>query len=309
MRSSQKSVRWLWSLVLIFALLLATRVITISSEITDYCAGVVSYPVLWVQQRLVAPFKRWQDQRRALHEVSALVAKYEAEYSRLLAAYVAVVGTEAYQRESAAVAQFAERYRVAAPDKQGTNVPLIAHIMLREISDTSHSFLLDCGAQRGVELDMVAVVHNCLVGRVSEVYPYHCRVTLVTDRHSKVPALCAATGAHGIYEGVQQLATAQLAFVSHLQQLQIGDLVISSGDGLVYPKGFALGKVASFALDAQGLTYRVTVEPLLDIRDVEFCCLVRKGTEYLGAHEVPTTEAVTAIQGKTAPEPSSEAVS
>jgi len=106
-------------------------------------------------------------------------------------------------------------------------------------------------------------------------------VTLITDQTSKIPVVCTQTGSQGILEGLNKLDVANLSFVSHLQTMVKDDLILSSGDGLVYPKGFAAGRIVDFSLNANnGLIYLVTVKPLAPLRDIRFCCLLSKGTFY-----------------------------
>jgi cell shape-determining protein MreC len=61
--------------------------------------------------------------------------------------------------------------------------------------------------------------------------------------------------------------------VSHLDTLKEGDLVISQGEGLIFPRGFGLGRVKSYELD--GVQYHVTIEPLLDVSTLTFCLLLK----------------------------------
>jgi rod shape-determining protein MreC len=72
----------------------------------------------------------------------------------------------------------------------------------------------------------------------------------------------------------------QTAFmhVSHLAQLKEDDLIISNGKGLIFPRGFGLGRISAFHED--GLHYAVTVKPLLDLSTIDYCYLIKKGDEF-----------------------------
>lgn len=150
----------------------------------------------------------------------------------------------------------------------------IAQILARHFSDHSQYYYLDMGSNSGIETDMIVVYNNCLIGKVTEVYPWYCRVVLITDKSCKVAAYCDTTKARGIHEGVNQERNAMLKFVSHLAPIQIGDMILSSGEGLVFPRGFALGKVKSSSLD--GLYQQVDVEPLVDFEKIEYCLVLAK---------------------------------
>ena len=65
-----------------------------------------------------------------------------------------------------------------------------------------------------------------------------------------------------------------MRYVSHLEAVNVGDDVFSSGEGLVFPKGFALGKVT--AADKGDLFYTITIQPALDFQALRYCTLVAK---------------------------------
>jgi rod shape-determining protein MreC len=134
---------------------------------------------------------------------------------------------------------------------------------------------IDRGASKGVQPNMVALYKNCLIGRVSEVYPSYSKVLLITDKTCKIAALCGTTKSSGIHEGLNKKDYCTLNYVSHLCTLEEGELVISSGEGLVFPQGFGLGKIKSFT--RKGLFYDVVIEPLVDLKNIEYVYIIQKG--------------------------------
>ena len=60
----------------------------------------------------------------------------------------------------------------------------------------------------------------------------------------------------------------KLDFVSHLEPLVRDELVLTSGDGLLFPEGPALGTIAQFSLHDQGFLYDVHVKPLYQLDDI-----------------------------------------
>jgi len=63
------------------------------------------------------------------------------------------------------------------------------------MSENAQFILVDGGSRQGVKKDMVALHNNCLIGRVDDVYPWYCKICLITDPACKVAAYCAKTGA------------------------------------------------------------------------------------------------------------------
>ena len=153
---------------------------------------------------------------------------------------------------------------------------VIAQILLKQFSPQAHFFLLDAGKNKHIEKDMIAVFYNKLVGKVTQVYPGYCKVLLITDPLCKVAAKTLRTNIRGIHEGTFSLETTRITYMSHLVNLEIDDLVVTSGEGLVFPQGFVIGTIASFAI--KGLEYQVSVKPVLDLQALTYCTLLQKGS-------------------------------
>lgn len=155
-------------------------------------------------------------------------------------------------------------------------VSALTHIIFRHFSEGGHFFLIDRGSVKGVTLDMIAVYKNCLVGRVVEVHPYYSKVALITDKSCTLAAYCSATGTAGIHQGMNDDAVTTLEHVSHLHPVKNQDLILSSGEGLVFPRGFALGTVQYNAIH-EGVYHVIRLKPLLDFHALNYCYLLHKG--------------------------------
>ncbi len=59
--------------------------------------------------------------------------------------------------------------------------------------------------------------------------------------------------------------------------MQKNDLVISSGQGMVFPRGFGLGRIRYFTAD--GVNYTTRLSPLLNLKKLDYCYLLQKGEE------------------------------
>jgi rod shape-determining protein MreC len=238
----------------------------------DYMIAHIAYPGMYVMRYITDAGKKLLQHRRSLDELGAALAESQEQIARLTEEVIALRSTHIYLDELREVRAFRYRY--------STDWMLSAQVVGRIISPQAHIIMLDRGVRHGVVRDMVAVYHNGIVGRVTEVYPWWCKVTLMTDRLSKIPAVCSATKTTGIFEGVNELGIGTLSYVSHLLPLEDGDLVITSGDGLVYPRGFAIGHIASIRQDSDKLQYHVTIKPLFNPYELRMCYLIARGAEY-----------------------------
>lgn len=161
-------------------------------------------------------------------------------------------------------------------DRYKTDTGRIAHVLVKNF-DGEHYFLIDAGSKQGIKRDMVAVYKDSLVGRVVEVYPSYCKVLLITDPHCKVAAVCSQTGTKGIHEGLGNTQFTALGYVDPQQPIKEGDLVLSSGEGMLFPYGYALGTIQSFEND--GHSYTISVEPSVNVKRLDYVYIVPQGTE------------------------------
>src|SRR3989338_696093 len=149
----------------------------------------------------------------------------------------------------------------------------IVQVIVKNFSPHEHSCLIGAGERDGVKEDMVAVYKNCLLGRVTQVFSTYSKVLLLTDKSCTVAGYCFKTRATGIYSGAHQ-DPAEFKYVSHLQKVREGDNIISSGQGVIYPAGLGLGTVQN--VKQNGVNYDITVQPLIDISQVDYCILLQK---------------------------------
>lgn len=150
----------------------------------------------------------------------------------------------------------------------------IGQIIARHFSDESHYYLLDVGAKDGIEKDMIVLYNNNLIGKVTDVYPWYSKVALITDHSCKVAACCAQSRAQGIAQGENDASITSLRYVDQLVKVKEGELVLSSGQGMIFPAGFALGKVTGSCAD--GLYQSVLVQPLCNLQEISYCLVMNR---------------------------------
>jgi len=106
----------------------------------------------------------------------------------------------------------------------------------------SNTRLADVGADQGVMEGNPVLSEHGLVGRVIGVAPSMSRILLLTDVDSRVPVLIARTNARAILTG-DGGPTPKLAYLRTHDAPQVGDRVLTSGDGGVIPRGLPVGTV------------------------------------------------------------------
>ncbi len=246
------------------------RLLFMTSGSIEHFASACVYPFLKAQHSVSSSVQAWQERSRMRKELEVLVVSYHEEIEKLKTQLIETQALVDYAQATAEVRSFVDRYK--------TPTAILGQVLLKNFDPSDHFYLIDKGSKDGVEQDMVAVFKNCLVGRVSEVYPYYSKIMLVTDKQCKVAAYCSKNGVQGIHEGENSLEKSHVNFVNHLEVIYAHDLVISSGEGLIFPRGFALGTIEKFEPD--GFNYVIAIKPSLDLSTLPFCYLIQKGASY-----------------------------
>ena len=135
-----------------------------------------------------------------------------------------------------------------------------ARVIGYSADDWSATATIDKGSADGVAVDEPVVDGTGVVGQVTSVAANSATVRLLADPSTGVSAVVQSSGATGILTGSVD-GTLRLRYVSSQSDVSVGDVVVTSGLGGVYPRGLALGTVASCTSTASGQYYEITVRP------------------------------------------------
>lgn len=251
---------------LIFLFFVAQRLLFFHPSLVESTMSVILYPFVSAQQRLSSPVVGALQSIEQYHTIAAQYEELKKDYEYLQAQHIQLLAEQHFIQTTSEIMQFAQRYQ--------TDQLLLAHIMLRSSIPDNQFLLVDAGSSAGVQRDMVAVYQNSIIGRVIECYPLYSKVVLLTDPRSHIAAVTATTNAKGIVEGTGNAHSISLNFVNHMDAITIGDLVLTSGQGTIFPQGFALGTIV--AAEVQGVQHIITVEPSVNVDDIEYCYLMKK---------------------------------
>lgn len=135
-----------------------------------------------------------------------------------------------------------------------------ARIIGTSTDSWSRTVTIDKGSADGIAQNMPVANSGGIIGQVTEVAANSATVRLLTDENSSISAMVQESRAQGMLEG-QPDGTLRLSYVDAAADVQVGDLVVTSGLGGVFPKGLLLGTVSSVEKADNALYYTIVVEP------------------------------------------------
>lgn len=162
-----------------------------------------------------------------------------------------------------------ERLRDFLNFRNGSGLDVLAaEVVGKDPSPWFRTFIVNRGRGDGISVGMPVVVPDGIVGQVIEVSGSYAKVLLITDRMSGVDALVQRTRARGVVDGTGS-AACSLSYALRRNDIEDGDIVVTSGLDRVYPKGLRIGQVASVARDDAGIFQEVAVLPFVDFERIE----------------------------------------
>ena len=145
---------------------------------------------------------------------------------------------------------------------------LTTRVIGHDAAGLSRTLVVDQGSAAGVAKGAAVLAPEGIVGQVFQVSPHAARVLLVSDHNSGVDAVVQRTRGRGIVEGTAD-GRCGLKFVKRTEDLQVGDLVVSSGLDGIFPRGLPIGHIQAVDKQGQGLFQYAQIEPAVDAERLE----------------------------------------
>lgn len=148
-------------------------------------------------------------------------------------------------------------------------IPMLpSEVVGLDVKPWFRSVLVDRGAAHGVRAGNPVITAEGVVGLVTATSRHAAKTMLLLDRQSAIDGIVQRSRARGIVRGrgTDQL---EFEFVVRGGDVQLGDVVITSGLGGVYPKGLRVGEVVEISDPAGGLLQTARLQPAVDFGRLE----------------------------------------
>lgn len=149
--------------------------------------------------------------------------------------------------------------------------PRATFITAPVVADTSSSFVRSlivlAGSDAGVAKGQAAITGAGLAGRVLEVGGRSARILLLTDINARVPVVAERSRDQAVLAG-RNSELPELLYLPRDSDLKVGDRLVTSGQGGVFPAGIPVGEVVA---NANG---RVEVRPYVDFSRLEMLRII-----------------------------------
>ena len=262
----KKTVSWAGIVLLFF--FVTQRTFFFKKGFLENLSTTIAYPALRISSFISEHAKKIARKKKTYHELYTTHTLLQNDFDALFQEVIMLRATIRHHNLTHELENFRQRYKL-------DNAHL-CKILVKNLVEDEHYFLVNQGSRDGILKNMVAIYKLQILGKVTAVYPCYSKITLITDRSCKIASFTNTTNAKGIAEGGNTINSVKLRYVNRLEQIIKNDLVFSSGQGLVFPEGFCLGKISAHAHNKKELYHTVTIAPIVDFQTITYCLLTNR---------------------------------
>jgi rod shape-determining protein MreC len=150
----------------------------------------------------------------------------------------------------------------------------VSYVTARVIANSGGGYvrtvMVNAGTEEGLARGQAAITGEGLAGRLTEVGSRAARVLLVTDLNSRIPVVIESSHANAVLAG-DNSPRPRLIYAGQPDTIRVGDRILTSGEGGVFPPGLPVGVVA--ALGEAG----PRVEPYVELSQLGYVLVVDYG--------------------------------
>ena len=149
-----------------------------------------------------------------------------------------------------------------------------AEVLRVDLGPFRQRVIINRGSVHGVRMDQPVVDAFGVVGQIWRVGPMSAEVILLSDPEHAIPVHVNRNGLRTVVTGIGQPTTLALPYLSRNADIRVGDLLVSSGLGGVFPPGYPVAHVTEVRRDPAEPLAIIRAEPLAALdRDRELLLL------------------------------------
>ncbi len=162
----------------------------------------------------------------------------------------------------------------------------VAQIIGRSPNNWDETFVIDKGQSDELAKYMPVLARNGLVGHITQVFGEDARVTTIVEDTSTVYGqinrfdggsylqVKGARGVSGLSDSLDASSLCYADFMTGETDIQIGDEVVTSALGDIYPPGILIGSVIEIMPLGDGQHSRAFIEPTVDLEELQYVLII-----------------------------------
>lgn len=276
-------------LVFFSALALFLMVADVRFKWVQPLRAALAVTLLPVQRALAVPVDLWHGGGDYLRGLAGAQAAERELRQRLAAQSERALRVEQLAQENTRLRALIELRSAAAVRATP------AEVMYEAADPYSRKVYLDRGAAQGLTLGSPVINEAGVLGQVTRLYPLTAEVTLLADKDAAIPVLNTRTQQRSAAFG-GAVGGMELRYASANADVQVGDLLHTSGLDGVYPPGLPVARVAAIERRVESGFARILLKPVANADGVHHVLVLEPLSLQLPARPEPTEE--TLVKGE-----------
>lgn len=142
----------------------------------------------------------------------------------------------------------------------------VAQILYTARDPFSRRVIIDKGQQSDIVAGQPAIDEAGIVGQVTRVFPFSAEITLITDKDQAVPVQIIRSGQRSVIFGLGN-GQLELRYMPANADVEVGDVLVTSGLDSIYLPGFPVAKVVNIERDSAYSFARIFCAPIAGVEN------------------------------------------
>lgn len=171
--------------------------------------------------------------------------------------------------------------------------PIVATVIGREGGNYFSVFTVNKGSNDGIQDFMAVTMDGALIGYTYNVTPTKSLVRTIIDSQASIAGLISSSRDQGTVRGTLGIDGQAMCRMYYLPEDQLprpGDIVVTSGVGMSFPKGIPIGTVRESTRGMESNKQYIVVEPQADFEHIEYVIILRYQPEAEAVQERGNTD-------------------
>lgn len=151
---------------------------------------------------------------------------------------------------------------------------LVAEIITVNSDPFSLQVVINKGALDGIYIGQPVLNEQGVVGQIIDVSATYSRVLLISDITHGIPVRVQRNDIRAIANGSGELNSLTLPYMPHSTDIQVGDVLVTSGLGGVFPEGYPVATITEFTYQIGQPYAQVEAKPVVGLERIRYVLLI-----------------------------------